>query len=92
MPPTTGGNTSGNNTRDRTSRCPGNCSRASTMAIGTPRTRQTSMLVNDVCRLSVSAASDDGLAIRTPKRAQSIRSIIATSGSATNNPPMTAGR
>ena len=44
MPPTTGGSTSGSSTSERSSRWPGNDVRASTSAIGTPRTTQSTVL------------------------------------------------
>ena len=59
-PPTTGGSTSGTVTRARTSRRPGNSTRASTQASGTPSSRHSAVARVAVCSDSRSAVSTPG--------------------------------
>ncbi len=92
MPPTTGGSTSGSSTRARRMDWPGNCPRASTSAIGTPISTQTTVLAPAVFRLNISAARDDSEVMRPMKFGQSILSRIAISGAMTNSAPSVAGR
>src|SRR4051794_9008801 len=91
MPPTTGGSTSGSSISERTTRWPGNDVRASTSAIGTPRSRQSAVDASEVRRLSLSASSDSCVVTRAPNRGQSTRVAIATSGSRTKTAPRRAG-
>lgn len=91
MPLTTGGNTSGSNTKDRASDWPGKSVRASTAAMGTPSTRQVTVLIRLVRKLNQRASKDDSEVISPAKLPQSARKTKAAKGSATNRPPKAAG-
>ena len=52
---------------------------------------QSSVLADDVFRLSTNAAREDSEVISSPKFVQSTRATIATSGSSTNAAPSAAG-
>lgn len=65
--------------------------RANTSAIGTPNTRHSTVLADDVFTLSVSAASDAGLVTSYQNCDHSTLAAIATRGSTTNVAPSAAG-
>lgn len=90
-PPTTGGSTSGTVTRARTNRRPGNGTRASSQARGTPRTRQSRVARVAVCTDSRNAVSTPGSVSRCGRVAQGVRASNPTSGSRRNSRPIAAG-
>ena len=69
MPPTTGGSTSGSSTSERTHALAREVVRASTIAIGTPKSTQSTVLIAEVRRLSQSAVSADSDVISATKSA-----------------------
>ncbi len=91
MPPTTGGSTRGSRISGRSVRTRADSLRASTSAIGTPKSRHIVVLAAAVFRLSTSAATDDGLVISDQKCGQSTLAATAISGTTTNSAPNAAG-
>ncbi len=91
IPPTTGGNTSGSRINGRIIRTALASLRASTRAIGTPRTRHRAVLAAAVRRLSSNADNDAALVINDQNRGQSTLAAIATNGTATKSAPSAAG-
>src|SRR5512139_208551 len=92
MPPTTGGSTSGSKMSGRAIRTAWLSLRASTNAIGTPRSRHSTVLAVAVRRLNVSAVTDDSLPTSARKCGQSTLTATATRGVTTNRAPTAAGR
>lgn len=90
-PPTTGGSTSGTVTSARTSRRPGNSTRASNQARGTPRARQSSVARVAHWTESRSAVSTPGAVSRDPSDVHGVRSSRPPSGSTRNSRPRAAG-
>src|SRR5438309_6310305 len=91
MPPTTGGSTNGSRISGRNHRTRRAPERASTSAIGTPSSTQSSVLAAAVFRLSSSAVVDDELVISDQKFVQSTLIAIANSGNTTKVAPSAAG-
>src|SRR5690606_16601097 len=90
-PPTTGGSTSGTVTSARTSRRPGNSTRASSQASGTPNSRQKAVATVADTSDSRSASSTCGSASRSSSVGQGARTSRPASGSTRKASPATAG-
>ncbi|CQA12383.1 Uncharacterised protein [Mycobacteroides abscessus] len=91
MPPTTGGNTSGNRIIGRSSRVIRPGPRANTTASGTPNNRHSAVLARQVLTLSNSAARDAGPVTSAGNCPQSAFTTSASSGSTMSTAPMAAG-
>lgn len=90
-PPTTGGSTSGTVTSARTSRRPGNSTRAKSQARGTPSATQSSVATVAVSSDSRSAVSTPGSASRWGSVVQGARSSRPASGRTRKVRPSPAG-
>ncbi len=90
-PPTTGGRTRGRVTRARTSPRPGNSTRASSQASGTPMTRLTAVAAVAQTSDSWSACHTSALVSSSGRLRQGARTSRAISGTTRNARPSNAG-